>query len=520
MKHGNEVFYFQDEGLVNAPLFPEELFREENGLTGGFPLDLKPRPGEQMPEPTRIFCRLFEKGDQPNAEGLVALGMSMETEPPSDTTNNLDSAIPAGYTYLGQFIDHDITLLDPNTKLTEDGQVDPGNIKNLRTPSLVLDSLYLGGPEKNPELYNLDRKTFKIGHTSANLNLGACDNDLPRKGEHAEPGEKVTDAVIGDARNDENLAVAQTHLAFLKYHNAFAAANPNKSFEELRHEVTLHYQAIILTDFLPRILYPGVLNDVLQNGRWFYTDEKKDCMPIEFSVAAYRLHSMVRPRYQWNRIHNSNTQEATLGQLFEFSGGSGSESERDKPFGKFDTLPSDWIIDWRRFYEVEEKELKQLNYTRKIDTNMALGLKNLPQFKKIRPEVQPHFLSMATRNLLRGRLVSLPSGQKVAERLGEKALAPEDILKEVAQDQAKILINDDYKFHESTPLWYYILREAMVQTEGNHLGKVGSRIVAETFIGLIQNSSINVIDEQPELRFSMPELLKKIPGDIINPLGD
>ena len=380
MKHGNESFLIEG-GLIDAPLFPEVLFHGENGRSGVFPRDLKPKSGELLPKPTRKFCRLFEKGEQPCAEGLIKLGLSMETETTQDSNDNQNTEIPAGYTYLGQFIDHDITL-DRKTELTVNGKVEPGCIENFRTPSLDLDSLYGNGPdcENSKCLYKDDKRTFEIGKTSPvdNLGLGIFDNDLPRQGNGPFNPEYYV-AIIGDHRNDENLAVAQTHLAFLKFHNALAEAKPNKSFEELRREVTLHYQAIILTDFLPKILDQEVLNDVLQNGRKFYTDDKKDCMPIEFSVAAHRLgHSMVRPSYQWNRIHN----EATLKELFEFSGGSGSRGPEDKPFADRDTLPSDWIINWKLFYDLSEvgKDCdEQLNYARKLDTNIAVQLKKLPE---------------------------------------------------------------------------------------------------------------------------------------------
>jgi hypothetical protein len=557
MKHGNESFLIKDEELIDAPLFPEELFREENGLHGVFPRDVKLKSVEQVPKPTRKFCRLFPKGDQSKMQGkdLIALGLSMEKERREDANNanNLDSNIPAGYTYLAQFIDHDITL-DRDTKLTEDGQVEPCDIENFRTPSLDLDSLYLGGPNENPELYNPDKRTFKIGKNtnssvtensnllqrslnalgrvinnlikreSTDSNSVDLNNDLPRIGGR---DKNQWDAIIGDSRNDENLVVAQTTLAFLKFHNALAA-DPNKSFDDLRREVTRHYQAIVLHDFLPQMLDQDVLNDVLQNGRKLYTDDKKDCMPIEFSVAAFRMgHSMVRPSYEWNKYHNSTqtVKEATLNQLFEFSGGSGSTGEGDLPFQDNKTLPSDWIIDWRRFYDFSKvggEKHQQLNHTRKLDTNMAFSLQSLPQFANMK--VPNEFLSLATRDLLRGRVVSLPSGQEVAEKLvEEKLLNTEDILTQqdicnaVGEFQAEIL--KKYGLDKATPLWYYILREAMVRANGNHLGKVGSRIIAETFVGLIQNSSINVTSEQPDLRFSMPELLKTIPNGI-NPLGD
>ncbi|NJR57188.1 MAG: hypothetical protein HC768_23305 [Acaryochloris sp. CRU_2_0] len=133
MKHGNESFFFKkdgelDEELVDAPLFPKELFPEME-LRGIFPRDLELQPGEQVLKPTRRFCRLFEKGKQPDAKGLIELGLSMETERPEDTTNNLDSKIPAGYTYLGQFIDHDITL--DRTELKIDGDADLSTMPKL-----------------------------------------------------------------------------------------------------------------------------------------------------------------------------------------------------------------------------------------------------------------------------------------------------------------------------------------------------------------------------------------------------
>lgn len=519
MKHGNESFLIKDEGLIDGPLFPPDVFRKETVGTGIFPRDLKTKSGEKIPKPTRKFCRLFRQGIQPLAPSLIDLGQVMETET-GDPNDDRDSNIPAGYTYLGQFIDHDITR--DETELTVEGTVNPNEIENFRTPSLDLDSLYLDGPEHNPELYNQDGKTFKIGKTTDVGNLGVFDNDLPRQGENASSG-KPTDAVIGDGRNDENLAVAQTHLAFLKFHNARVAANPEKSFADIRCEVILHYQAIVLTDFLPRILDQDVLKDVLENGRKFYTDEKKDCMPIEFSVAAYRMgHSMIRPSYEWNRIFNTNGQSgiASFEQIFEFSGGSGSRGEGDPPFAGLPTLPSNWIVDWRRLYDFSEigaEKHEQLNFTRKLDAKIAMDLKTLPEFQQMLKKVPAPLLSLATRNLLRGRLVSLPSGQEVAAAMGEKVLTHGEILGNLPKDQAEILRK--HSFYRVTPLWYYILREAMVQNNGNHLGKVGSRIVAETMVGLIENSSINVIYEQSDLRFSMPEMLMEIPNNI-NPLGD
>nr|WP_305909397.1 heme peroxidase family protein [Methylomarinum sp. Ch1-1]MDP4522304.1 heme peroxidase family protein [Methylomarinum sp. Ch1-1] len=440
MKHGAESYFFDKEGWVKGALFPvEALLRIFKKFCPWFvvpkpdPID---RPDDEQPaKPRRKFCRLFERGDQPDAEGLVELGMAMETE----TTMNIDSSgdtdIPAGYTYLGQFIDHDITS-DP-TPLTQMGAVDPEGIDIMRSPALDLDSLYGLGPQQSPMLYEEDGVHLKVGLTSATEEgepggpiVGGFPNDLPR--------DIMKKAIIGDGRNDENLAVAQTHLAFIKFHNKqadeIAVKHPELTGEALfkaaREQVILHYQSIVLTDFLPRLVEPEVLQDVLANGRKLYRDEHRHCMPIEFSVGAYRLgHSLVRPVYEWNKVFNSSAVPATFELLFEFSEVSGTRGDGDDPFFGKPTLPSNWIIDWTRFYDFAEVagivSHEDLNFTRKIDTKLSFALKTLPEFQKT--NVPPVFISLATRNLLRGRLVSLPSGQEVANAMQAAGIAIDPI---------------------------------------------------------------------------------------------
>ena len=527
MKHGNERYLIKGEGLIVSPLFPRNLLAwifaefaaakgKEQGSKGHHhgkpPHKPKPYPDDDDDgsTPSRQYCRLVHKGDQPASEALVALGALMETETLSSSqADDRTSTIPAGYTYLGQFIDHDITL-DRDSVLSAAGTIVPEEMTNFRTPALDLDSLYLDGPAANPELYQGDGKSFKIGQTS-NTGEGVFANDLPRDG---------TRAIIGDGRNDENLAVAQTHLAFLKFHNAQVQANPSASFAQIRRDVTLHYQAIVLTDFLPRVMDPAILDDVLCNGRKLYTQALRDCMPVEFSVAAYRMgHSMVRPTYNWNK----NFTQASFAQLFEFSGGSGSRAAGDPPFAGLPTLPSNWIVDWRRLYDLSEAggpTHPDLNRARKMDAQLAMDLKTLPEFQQ--QGLPAPLISLATRNLLRGRMLSLPTGQQVAAAmntlgLGVRPLTAEDMLAGVAVDQQAVLV--DEQFNTQTPLWYYILREAMVQHNGNRLGDVGSRILAETFVGLIENSPVNLLAERPDLTFSMAQLLMSMPENI-NPLGE
>jgi hypothetical protein len=126
----------------------------------------------------------------------------------------------------------------------------------------------------------------------------------------------------------------------------------------------------------------------------------------------------------------------------------------------------------------------------------------------------------------------LPTGQSVASRLGITPLRPDEIAVGSHRD---ILIRCG--FDRLTPLWYYILREAQFYHEGERLGPVGSRIVAETFVQLIKSSKISILpidrNTRPFLNspltrrgtFSMAELLlfvhNSLKGDnFLNPLGD
>jgi hypothetical protein len=62
-----------------------------------------------------------------------------------------NSRLTAGMTFLGQFLDHDMTF-DPTSSLAR--VQDPESIRNFRIPALDLDSVYGGGPGVSPHLYD------------------------------------------------------------------------------------------------------------------------------------------------------------------------------------------------------------------------------------------------------------------------------------------------------------------------------------------------------------------------------
>src|ERR1700748_297499 len=116
----------------------------------------------------RIFRALpaadFGPDDDTSTKNLEALGKAMIADPddPKDGPDAEESGIPAAYTYLGQFIDHDLTF-DPASSLQK--QNDPDALVDFRTPRFDLDSVYGRGPDDQPYLYTAasGRTLFALG---------------------------------------------------------------------------------------------------------------------------------------------------------------------------------------------------------------------------------------------------------------------------------------------------------------------------------------------------------------------
>ncbi|MDQ4051623.1 MAG: heme peroxidase family protein [Actinomycetota bacterium] len=456
------------------------------------------------------------------------------------------SRVPAGYTYLGQFVDHDLTF--DKTVVTLGDQVSPAHLLQGRSPTLDLDSLYGAGPGDpvSAEFYADDRH-LKVGKTVRTPpDAARVGFDLARTGT-AETGPNRRRALIPDPRNDENLAVAQHHLAMIRFHNRVAdtlgpATPANERFARARRLVVLHYQWMLRTDYLRRICDRAVVDDVFANGRKVFevgaSPFAMPTMPVEFSVAAFRLgHSMIRRSYDWNVRFPDNA--GTLDLLFTFSGTSGVLGGGDR------ALPSNWIADWRRLYSfssVGRPDLKPppgaiTNLARGIDTVLAEPLESLPpgSFDGTDADFGTIQANLAFRNLTRAGMVRLASGQQMVNRLKNKGVpvtkltATQLIEGEGGAVLTGLSATQRRRFLDETPLWFYILREA--ELNGGKLTGVGARIVAETFHRAMEGSTFSIVrnsEFRPRLgavsnRFTMADLLLfAFDGNssLLAPLGD
>jgi Animal haem peroxidase len=475
---------------------------------------------------------------------------------------DVDSHIPAGFTYLAQFVDHDLTR-DVTDKPFGTPVTTPDQLAQARSPALDLDSVYGAGPGAPDDsiFYAADGVRLKLGRTQESSNnppvaaIALDGFDLPRKGSATADPLEARRAHIPDPRNDENLVVGQTHLAFMRFHNKmcdrFAVRGTPSAmlFEMTREAVVKHYQWMLRSDFLPRIVDPAIVHDVFTNGRKVFEvgATGTPTMPIEFSVAAYRLgHSMIRDKYNWNAVFSLGGtigDFGTLDNLFRFSGTSGNlnpGTNVDNPLeGPSERLPTNWIADWTRLYDFVADgtpelapERGQLNFTRPIDIRLTNPLKDLPlgSFDARGTTVPQLQRNLAFRNLVRGRMVGLATGQEVAAHIaalvpGVNVLTSEQILGDDLGGLSQELHDE---LTSGTPLWFYILREAGLN--GGRLGAVGGRIVAETFHRAMEGSRISILRDpyfrptcgpSPDV-FRMTDLLKSAydaPGGEIRPLS-
>jgi len=536
VRHGTESYYIVGEGLLSESRGGRASPAQPVG-SGGSLAEGSAAAALLAAAPPFHFSRMGPKGRALPQPLLGKLALAMTASGGGNT------GIPAGFTYLGQFIDHDLTFDKTSVMLGE--AVPPALLRQGRSPSLDLDSLYGAGPQsQRAERFYADDRHLRMGKTRAVDGDPAFDGfDLPRDAKAPRLADRRV-AVIPDLRNDENLAVAQTHLAFMRFHNRVvdklqARVPAAQRFARARERVVKHYQWMIRHDYLPRICDEAVIEDVFSNGRKIFEVDVEPTdvptMPVEFSVAAFRFgHSMIRSAYDWNRRFPDGF--GTLGLLFTFSATGGD-------LGGDLRLPSNWICDFRRLYEFEEAgradlavERSDSNRAKRIDSLIVDPLQDLPPGTFGGPEVgfdDPR-ANLAFRNLTRANMVRLASGQQMVQRLRDNGVRVRPLTRgqilngSGGADLAELTSAQKDALVARTPLWFYVLREA--ETNGGRLRGVGARILAETFHRAMEGSEHSIVRDRtwrPELgpddsTFRMVDLLLfafERKRRLLNPLG-
>lgn len=436
---------------------------------------------------------------------------------------NLD--IPAGYTYLSQFVGHDLTFHD--TSGTHFAVGDPVAVNVGGDAALDLRSLYGGGPIAAPLLYQRVRDRtnsakLALGHpeplppvTPTNredvLRLRACpfanpigDND---------PGRR---ALVADPRNDENLLLSQFTVLFARVHNrlvdliapAYGVHEGNRVFHIARKLTTQCYRKIVFNDLLGRLLD----EDTLKRLRGAYATESAVSFdfigedeiaygfsaPPEFSFAAFRMgHSMVRDAY---RVSNDRPDKSATGPLIALM-------DVDGP-----TLPitEDWIVDWRRFFFTPD-ELDAGGHALRMRTRD--GSERTVNYSHRIKLSSPHWLGDGTmtlwlgadgrngviyRDLVRARRRRIATAKEFLQRF--PAITPRIDLFDpglLAQSLSRpgggffggLTAEEIGKIAERMPLYVYTLLEAEHDPacQGRKLGPVGSTIVGETIVGAMMS---------------------------------
>jgi hypothetical protein len=406
--------------------------------------------GAVDPNQQSSFGRMFPTLDpfRPSDQSLTKL---VQTQRDKGLTQLDNKGVPAGFTYLGQFIDHDLTR---NTHPLPSAPFDPTTLKNARTAAFDLDSVYGQGPngdQASQDLYEADRKHFKVQEENAN---GVP--DLARNPNGS--------AILVEPRNDENLIIAQIHLAVQKFHNRLIDEGAN--FNTARRLTQWHYQWVVVNDYLPHVVGQDRVNLFLgkpvTNG--FYKPGNPDApmTPTEFSTAVFRYgHSQVRDSYEVNDL----SEDAPI-KVFDLTGAEDLRGGQN--------LNERTHIDWIEFFEIDGAPAFEGNLSRKLDTQVSESLFNLPLGAPGLPSVGTNILGQL--NLVRSSRYGIPSGQDVAKAMGIPVLANNKIgISQTAYPD----------FNGEAPLWFYMLAESELKENGARLGAVGGRIIAEVFVDQI-----------------------------------
>src|ERR1700676_4605257 len=304
--------------------------------------------------------------------------------------------IPSGYTYLLQFVAHD--LVHSAIPLSVAGSLG-ADTANARRAALRLETLFGSGPVGSPFVFahdapNDERRTkLRLGRMrwkDKAVEAGCPFRDIARTPaenvtgiDRSIAGKRValTEALIADPRNDDHAIMSQLTALFALLHNGLVdmvhrgepIAGPNahlgaayNRFLCARDALTLIYHSIIRKDLMRRVLHPAIYAAYCGPSPNFIdraageTPEQDWQIPLEFSHGAFRFgHAMARPEYRINDIFTHD-----LNNTLE-------KNSANDPVNM--PLDASWMVQWSQFFEIAGS---RPNFSRRIGPFLSDGLGN------------------------------------------------------------------------------------------------------------------------------------------------
>lgn len=376
--------------------------------------------------------------------------------------------LPAGYTYFGQFVVHDVSF--------QHEKAGPGTLIDRlfspNTPALDLDSIYGQGLVDPKIPFDNASGAFVLDRAGSGANEEK-DRDLPRT--------EDLQARIGDPRNDDNLLVAQMQVLFMRFHNrivqdlrALGVHDRDFLFLRAKEDVVKTYQYLVLHDYLRNLVPEAVYEAVVVRGRGALStpNEAAPTMALEFVDAASRLHSLVRPSYAINDRRN-----ISFGRMVELTGQEKTASS-PKPL-----LERDDVVDWRHFFEFANDE-DQTPWQR---ANAISPVVN-PSMRDLKDQ-NGRRIDMLKTNIRKAIGHGLCTGQEACEALQKRfpTLSKKLKLKPIRNNVVLGKLQGN-SIRTRTPLWVYLMLEA---AQGK-MGVLGGWIIADALRTAALNSAIRL----------------------------